>query len=151
MITVLAVGKKHEAWVSEGIERYQRRLRAPFDTEWILLPHSTQDGDSARSEDSGRILKRIPADAHAILLDERGRSRSSPEFSNLLTRVSAEGRRIVIIIGGAFGVDATIHDRADEVVSLSDMVFPHQLVRLILIEQLYRAQSIATGGKYHHE
>lgn len=151
MITILAIGKKHESWVVDGIERYQKRLRAPFNVEWVLLPHSTLQTDSARSEESQRINARINDDAFVVLLDERGKRLPSPDLSRLLEMPFNSSRAIVFIIGGAYGVDETAHVRADVTLSLSDMVFPHQLVRLILIEQLYRAQSIATGGKYHHE
>ncbi len=151
MITILAIGKKHEGWVVDGIERYQKRLRAPFNAEWILLPHSTLDGDSARSEESQRIIARTNSEAFIVLLDERGKRLSSPGVTELLQAPINNSRPIVFIIGGAYGVDESVHMRADVTLSLSDMVFPHQLVRLILIEQLYRAQSIATGGKYHHE
>ncbi len=150
MITILAVGKKHEDWVADGIERYQKRLRAPFNVEWVLLPHSTLDGDSARFEESQRIIARTNADAFVLLLDERGKAISSPAVAELLEDPINNSRPVVFIIGGAYGVDDTVHVRADVTLSLSAMVFPHQLVRLILVEQLYRAQSIATGGKYHH-
>lgn len=151
MITILAVGKKHEDWVRSGIERYEKRLRPPYDVSWALIPHSALQADSARQEESDRIRRRLPDDSFVILLDERGRRRTSPAFLELLQEPLARSRKVTIIIGGAYGVDDALHDRADMVVSLSDMVFPHQLVRLILIEQLYRAQSIAAGGKYHHE
>lgn len=151
MITLIAVGKKHESWVQAGVERYEKRLRAPFDVKWVLLPHSSKEGDSARQEESERILKRLGSDAYVVLLDERGKQFSSPQVSAQIETVAASGRPVTVIIGGAFGVDASIHQRADLVLSFSPMVFPHQLVRLMLVEQLYRAQSIATGGKYHHE
>lgn len=150
-ITILAVGKKHEAWVAEGIERYQKRLRAPFGVEWILLPHSTFDGDRARQEESERILSRIKPTDTVVLLDERGKTLTSPALSSYLESAFVDGRSIVFVIGGAYGVDQSIHARAQLIWSLSPLVFPHQLVRLILVEQLYRAQEIAAGGQYHHE
>lgn len=150
MITILAVGKKHETWVREGIELYEKRLKPPFDLNWELLPHSSLEGDAARHEESERILNRITPDSFVILLDERGAQLSSEAFSAQLDKLLVHSRPIVIIIGGAFGVDTTIHDRADNVLSLSSLVLPHQLVRLVLTEQLYRAQSISRGSKYHH-
>jgi 23S rRNA (pseudouridine1915-N3)-methyltransferase len=107
------------------------------------------EGDSARAEESERLLKRLKQDDFVILLDERGNNLSSPELAALL-----QGRgdhQVVIIIGGAFGVTPELRERADVVWSLSRLVFPHQLVRLILAEQLYRAQEITRGGQYHHE
>lgn len=150
-IKILSVGKKHESWVSEGIERYQKRLRAPFSLEWVLLPHSSLEGDRARSEESERILSRLDGDAFVVLLDERGKLLDSPKLSHLLSEQLHASQTIILVIGGAYGVDESIHQRAQYVWSLSPLVFPHQLVRLVLVEQLYRAQQITSGGKYHHE
>jgi len=150
-IKVLAIGKKHESWVEEGIERYQKRLRKPFDVEWILLPHSAISDDRARQEESGRIISKLSPDDYVILLDEKGKNINSPELSKTLVSQIANSKNVVIIIGGAYGVDENIHTRANFIWSLSNLVFPHQLVRLILAEQIYRAQEIASGGPYHHE
>ena len=150
-IRVLAVGKKHESWVSEGIERYEKRLKAPFLTEWVLMAHSTFDSGRAREEESERIISRLPAHAFVVLLDERGKEIDSPTFSQLLKEHLDQSREIILVIGGAYGVNDRLRDRANLVWSLSPLVFPHQLVRLLLIEQLYRAQQIALGGQYHHE
>lgn len=150
-VTVLAVGKKHEDWVLQGIERYQSRLRAPFDIKWELIPHSSFDADRARQEESERILNRLPADAFVVLLDERGRNITSPTLSELLDTQLTAGKKVYVAIGGAYGVTAELHARAQFVWSLSLLVFPHQLVRLMLVEQLYRAQQIRSGGSYHHE
>lgn len=150
-IRIIAIGKKHEAWVADGIERYQKRLKRPFDVEWVLLPHSAREGDTARAEESGRIRSRLRPDDFVILLDERGKTFDSPGLSSALLFPLERSQSVVIIIGGAYGVDDTIHQRADLVWSLSPLVFPHQLVRLILAEQLYRAQEIAAGNPYHHE
>lgn len=148
---VLAVGRKHESWVKEGIERYETRLKRPFTLEWALLPHSAREGVSARQDESERLLSRLRDDDFVILLDERGREVDSPGLAKLLLGPIEASKTVVIIIGGAYGVDETIHARADFTWSLSPLVFPHQLVRLILAEQLYRAQEIAAGRPYHHE
>ena len=150
-LKVLTVGKKHESWVAEGIERYQKRLRAPFSIEWVLLPHSSLEGDRARQEESERILSRLSTDDYVVLLDERGKALDSLGLSSLLADQLHASRTVVLIIGGAYGVDTTVHDRAQFVWSLSPLVFPHQLVRLILTEQIYRAEQISLGGSYHHE
>ena len=148
-IRILAIGKKHESWVVEGIERYQKRLQRPFTVEWVLLPHSAKQGLSARQEESERILKRLGED-FVVLLDERGKNIDSPALSKLLLTPLELSRVVTIVIGGAYGVDQSIHERADFIWSLSLLVFPHQLVRLMLIEQLYRAQEISSGNPYHH-
>lgn len=150
MITILSIGKKHEEWVESGIRRYEKRLRKPFDVSWILLPHSALNDAAARQDESERIVARIDHGAFAALLDERGDELDSPGLSRLLDSTFTTARPVTIIIGGAYGVADTVHQRADVVWSLSPLVFPHQLVRLILVEQLYRAQQIASGHPYHH-
>jgi 23S rRNA (pseudouridine1915-N3)-methyltransferase len=146
MINIIAVGKKHDPNITDAINDYEKRLRAPFEVKWVLLPYSAKNGDEARQDESERIISQLrPAD-FVVLLDERGQDLSSPDFSALLT----SQQNIVIIIGGAYGVNDELRQRADRVISLSAMVFPHQLVRLILIEQIYRAQAIATNHPYHH-
>ncbi|MEU3331563.1 23S rRNA (pseudouridine(1915)-N(3))-methyltransferase RlmH [Glutamicibacter creatinolyticus] len=149
-IKVLAVGKKHESWVTEGIGRYEKRLKKPFNLSWQLLSHSARDNEAARAEESTRILAKVAPGDFVVLLDERGRNVDSPALANTLRAPIDAGRNVVVVIGGAYGVDSTVHDRADFTWSLSKLVFPHQLVRLILTEQLYRAQDILAGGKYHH-
>lgn len=149
-LRILAVGRKHEAWVAEGIHRYEKRLKRPFDINWQPIPHSARDGVAARREESERILARLGQD-YLILLDERGRQVDSPGLANLLRTPLDNARDVTLVIGGAYGVDETVHARADFVWSLSPLVFPHQLVRLILAEQIYRAQEIVHGRPYHHE
>lgn len=149
-IRVLAVGRKHESWVSEGIERYAKRLKKPFDLTWQLISHSARQDDAARREESERLLAKL-GDDFVVLLDERGRAIDSPALSRRLLEPLESSRSVTVIIGGAYGVDRQVHERADFVWSLSPLVFPHQLVRLILTEQVYRAQEIAGGRSYHHE
>ena len=150
-IHILAVGKKHESWVSEGIQRYQKRLKSPFIPEWVLMAHSSLDGLSAREDESGRILSKLDAYDFIILLDERGKSLDSLALANVLQERLDRSQKVLVVIGGAFGVTDELRNRAHLVWSLSPLVFPHQLVRLILTEQLYRSQQINTGGSYHHE
>lgn len=149
-VRVLAVGKKHEDWVSTGIARYEKRLRKPFGVTWQLLPHSSREGDAARTEESERILARLGRDDFVVLLDERGRNLDSPGLASELRGALDRGRPVTLVIGGAYGVEDRVRARADLVWSLSRLVFPHQLVRLILAEQLYRAQEISAGRPYHH-
>ena len=150
-LKVITVGKKHEYWVSEGIDRYQKRLRAPFSFEWVLLPHSSLEGVSARQEESERIQKRLEDFDYVVLLDERGRELNSPTLAATLTNELDRSKRVALVIGGAYGVTDELRNNSQLVLSLSPLVFPHQLVRLILVEQLYRAQEITQGGKYHHK
>ncbi|QRZ62447.1 23S rRNA (pseudouridine(1915)-N(3))-methyltransferase RlmH [Rothia sp. ZJ932] len=148
-IKIIAIGKKHEKWVSEGIDRYESRLRKPWDITWTYLPHSSLAEEQARAEESKRILDKVSNGDYLILLDERGKNLSSPELSALLNSYLGF-KQIIIVIGGAYGVDDSVRQRANTVWSLSKLVFPHQLVRLILTEQIYRAGEIAHNRPYHH-
>ena len=149
-VRILAVGKKHESWVAEGIGRYEKRLRKPYDTAWQLLPHSSREGEAARTEESDRLLGKLDRGAFVVLLDERGRGVDSPALARTLQGAFDGGKPVTVIIGGAYGVDDRVRSRADFVWSLSQLVFPHQLVRLILVEQLYRSQEISANRSYHH-
>lgn len=150
-LQILVIGKKHESWVLDGIERYQKRLKAPFLPEWVLMAHSSFDGVKARQDESGRILSRLTAYDFIILLDERGKTLDSPTLAGVLEEQLDRSQKVLIIVGGAFGVTDELRDKVHLVWSLSPLVFPHQLVRLILTEQLYRSQQIVSGGSYHHE
>lgn len=147
MITILAVGKKTDGDLINAIEGYQKRLRAPFNVKWLSIQYSAKNGVAARQDESERLLSHIKPSDYVILLDERGRQLTSPEFSDALV----DRGNVVIVIGGAYGVNEALRSRANLMVSLSKMVFPHQLVRLILIEQVYRAQAIHEHHPYHHE
>lgn len=151
MVNIIAIGKKHEPWVLEGVTRYCKRLRAPCDAKWELLPHSALTDTAARNEESERIIQRLKPTDYVILLDEHGKAFDSPALSAKLQQLFVESKNIVFVIGGAYGVNDELMRRANLVWSLSPLVFPHQLVRLILAEQLYRAQEIAAGHPYHHE
>lgn len=146
---IISVGKKIEPELKNALEGYSRRLQGRFRVEWVFVPNSPDKGDLARSYESEAILGRLrPAD-FVILLDERGENIISPVLSQKLQRNL--GREIAFVIGGAYGVNEALRQRADFVWSLSKLVLPHQIVRLILIEQIYRAQTIAQGHPYHHE
>ena len=151
MIRIIAIGKKHETWIAEGIQRYQKRLKKPFDIEWVLLPHSALVGPTARDKESSAILSRINANDYVVLLDERGENANSIDISRKITTQLEQSKPVTLIIGGAYGVNSALSDRSDFIWSLSKLVFPHQLVRLILTEQLYRTQEISLGNPYHHE
>lgn len=151
LLTIIAIGKKHESWIAEGLARYEKRLKAPFLVNWVLLPHSSLEGVSARQEESERIQKRLEDFDYVVILDERGRELNSPTLAATLTNELDRSKRVALVIGGAYGVTDELRNNSQLVLSLSPLVFPHQLVRLILVEQLYRAQEITQGGKYHHK
>jgi ribosomal RNA large subunit methyltransferase H len=143
MIHIIAGGRKHLDWVNIAVSEYQKRLKKPFNIEWELIEEEKLNQYLAKWPFSGQ--------QYVILLDERGRNLSSPELSGILSQQFVNSREVVIIIGGAFGVSEEIRQKSNLVWSLSRLVFPHQLVRAILAEQVYRAQEIWNGGKYHHK
>lgn len=151
MIRIITVGKKHASWISDGVSRYSKRLQRPFDIEWVILPSSHLNAANACQEESQRILNRLRDDDYVVLLDERGKSIESSDLSTLLSEQFTISKNVVFVIGGTYGVDDSVIKRANFVWSLSRLTFPHQLVRLILVEQIYRAQEIAAGRPYHHE
>ena len=151
MITIIVIGKRHEPWLVDGITRYEQRMTRAWQLQWKLIPASQHSNDAARREESQQILRALSPQAYVVLLDERGTMLDSPTLSRRLHQPMAQGKSLVLIIGGAYGVTEAVMERANLVWSLSRLVFPHQLVRLILAEQLYRAQQIAAGHPYHHQ
>ena len=150
-LRIIAVGKQHDKLLAAAIERYLTRLKKPYDVEWVLIPHSLSAGTKAAEEESERIKKRLRPHDFVVVLDERGRLLSSPQLSEYIEAAISHTQLPVFVIGGAYGVSAEFREQATLTWSLSPLVFPHQLVRLILVEQLYRAQTIARGDPYHHE
>lgn len=150
-VHVISVGKRHDPLFVAGIEDYSQRVAYAMPLEWDLLPPSGKDEPQARLEESAAILARLKQNDVVWLLDERGEQYGSLAIASKLDVLQNQAvQRLVIVIGGAYGVDDQLRQRADLVWSLSKLVFPHQLVRLILAEQLYRATQINRGSGYHH-
>lgn len=114
------------------------------------LPHSSLEGARARQEESERTLARLDDHMYVILLDETGQPLTSPALATYLEQRFVLSQPVTLVIGGAYGVSNQLKSRADFIWSLSPLVFPHQLVRLIIVEQLYRAQTIMRGQPYHN-
>ncbi len=144
-ILIISPGKNHDAELKGAIVEYEKRLSSALPIEWSFPSIGTKE------EEGVAILKQIKPEDVVILLDERGREIDSPGLAQLLDKnLNESTKRLVFIIGGAFGVSEEVQARANQTLSLSKLVFPHMLARLMLVEQLYRAWSIRTGGKYHH-
>jgi len=142
----LSVGKKHEPALAEMINEFTDRVNRYAPTEWKLIA----SGSTVETEGVA-ILAALNERDFVVVLDERGTELDSNGFSQLLEkRLNASTHRLVFVIGGAYGVSAAVSARANSIVSLSKLTFPHQLVRLILAEQVYRGFSILKGEKYHH-
>ncbi len=154
-IQLWSVGKAHEPYVLNGIEDFTKRLNKYFPAQWHILPPPKHAASLTATElkraEASAILQQLQKDDYLILLDERGKQLSSPELAAFLQqRANESTRQLVLLIGGAWGVDETVTKRADFSWSFSKLVFPHMLVRLILAEQLYRACTILRNEKYHH-
>lgn len=145
MIKIITIGKKHDSNLAAAIKDYEKRLRAPFDISWNIIPPSHKTGTMARQDESSKILSNLNPNEYVILMDENGQMIDNEQFAEAILNSNT-----TIIIGGAYGVDERLKRRANHIVSLSKMVFPHQLVRLILIEQIYRSMTIVNGHPYHH-
>lgn len=144
-LLIISPGKAHAPEYRDAIETYEMRLQNALPIEWAFPSIGTKESEGEA------ILKLLKPDDVVILLDERGRDIDSPGLADLIdTNLTSGTKRLVFIIGGAFGVADAVMERAHKTLRLSALVFPHMLVRLILVEQLYRAWSIRTGGKYHH-
>ncbi len=147
---LVSVGKKHDAGIAVAVDDYTSRLRKFADTEWLLLSPSGAEEPVARRAESAQVLAKVQSSDIVVLLDERGKQMSSEALATRYDTWQQSGKRLVFVIGGAYGVDDSLFDRADFVWSLSQHVFPHQIARLLLVEQLYRAQMINQNHPYHH-
>ena len=145
---ILAVGKTDEKFAGI-LANYEKRLPHSWRIDWQIVSYSRKNGEESRREESARLREKISPDDFVILLDERGRELSSPEFSRKIENVIAV-KDLVFVLGGAYGVTDEFRGDCDLVLSFSRMVFPHQIARLVLVEQIYRAFAISRNLPYHH-
>ena len=152
---MLLVGKTADKLYTEGIRDYADRIShyTPFSVKVIPeIKNSKNLSEKQQKEKEGElILKNIEDKAHVTLLDEHGKEYSSVEFASWLSNKQMTVRNLVFVIGGPYGFSQAVYDRADEKISLSRMTFSHQMVRLVLAEQIYRACTIIKNEPYHHE
>lgn len=153
-LSLWTIGKAHDATVREGVIEFTTRVSRYFQIEWKIFPvpkHNTPE--QLKKAEAELILNALEPDDYLVLLDEKGKSLTSIELANFIQqRANDSGRaqRLIFLIGGAYGVDQSIFQKAKLTWSLSALTFPHQLVRLILVEQIYRACTILRNEKYHH-
>lgn len=146
-ITILSVGSKPSTEINKIIQDYLSRLPKHISVEFNYLNHAVGDSKSKIRSESKNILSKLKENSLVILLDENGEQMTSPKLSK---KLFSNPMDVIFIIGGAYGVDDEIKTKATFVWSLSKLVYPHQLVRLILAEQIYRAYTIHTNHPYHH-
>ena len=151
-ITLLTVGKLKESWAREAADMYVQRLRPSVSlTVMELGPSRGKDGPAQQAEESDRILKMLGSMQGEIwVLDETGKGMISKEFSKELEKAKDQGTHLVLVLGGAYGFTDAVRNKAQKLIRLSDMTFPHELCRVVLLEQLYRAFEIQKGSGYHH-
>ena len=152
-ISIWSVGKSHDAYIKEGVELFTKRIGHYYPIDWqLIVPSKLTEPSQIKKAEAASILKALATMDVLVLLDEKGKMLSSPGLANLIQqKANQSAQRIVFLIGGAYGVDDEIKSRANITWSISELVFPHMLVRLILAEQIYRACSILANEKYHHE
>jgi len=154
-ITLLLTGKTGDNHVREGMREYAKRIAryVSFDVEEITLRRQSRGlpPDRQKLAEGDAMLKRIKPEDVVVLLDEKGKARSSAEFARFVEdHMVGPARRLVFVVGGAYGFDQAVYDRANVKLSLSKMTFSHQIVRLLFLEQLYRAFTIIRGEPYHN-
>lgn len=154
-IKLIAIGKTDEAYLIEGIEKYLKRLKHYIALDVIVIADvkaGTKPSVEKIKEEEGKlILQKLELSDVVVLLDEGGKGFGSENFAHYLQKkMNSVAGNLVFIIGGPFGFSPSIYERAHEKISLSEMTFSHQMVRLFFAEQLYRAFTIIKGEKYHH-
>jgi len=155
-IEIWSLGKGNEDFIEKGLQYYFQKTKPWNPVSLVILqpPRKAVSADVARTRllEEEMILKRLQPSHYLILLDERGKALDSPQWARQFQQCMNQGvKTLVLLIGGAFGVTDAVRTAAKQTWSLSPLVFPHQLVRLIVAEQVYRAFSILNHSPYHHE
>ncbi|WP_461788297.1 23S rRNA (pseudouridine(1915)-N(3))-methyltransferase RlmH [Pedobacter sp.] len=155
-ISLIAVGKTEDKYLIEGIEKYLNRLKHYIGFNISIIPElkNTKNLTEAqqKSKEAELILKQLNNSDVLVLLDEKGKKYTSVQFSQYINKqMIGSVQHLVFVIGGPYGFDDSVYKRANSSVSLSDMTFSHQMVRLFFVEQLYRAFTILKNEPYHHE
>lgn len=155
-VKLLVVGQTNMTYVEQGTGEFFGRLKHYTDFEFIIIANPKNSGKLEPAElkhkEADNILQKIQPSDFVVLLDEKGNQYSSVEFAAFLQkRMNSGVKNLVFVVGGAFGFSEKMHERASAKLSLSKMTFSHQLIRLIFVEQLYRAFTILRNEKYHNE
>jgi len=152
-IEIWSVGKENESFIAEGVAHYFQKIKPWNSIELVILPPSKKitDPEQCKKYEEEMILKRLQPHHFLVVFDERGKELTSVQWAEHLQQCMNQSvKTLVLLIGGAFGVTDSVRKRGQQCRSLSAMVFPHQLVRLIIAEQVYRALSIINHSPYHH-
>lgn len=155
-IVLVSIGKTSEKYLIEGISQYIKRLKHYTQFEMIEIPNIKNTKNFSNAElmkrEGDLILKQLQNSDYVVLLDDKGKDFTSPKFAQKIQSWMLSGKkRIVFIIGGAYGFHDEVYNRGNEKLSLSKMTFSHQMVRLFFVEQIYRGYTILNNEPYHHE
>lgn len=155
-ITLIAIGKTEDKYLIEGIDKYLGRLKHYINFNMVIIPDvkNTKNLTEAqqKTKEAELLLKQLNNSDVVVLLDEKGKKYTSVQFSQYINKqMVGSVQNLVFIIGGPYGFDESIYKRSNSSISLSDMTFSHQMVRLFFVEQLYRAFTILKNEPYHHE
>jgi 23S rRNA (pseudouridine1915-N3)-methyltransferase len=151
-IRILWVGKTQQEWIRDGINEYAARIKRYTPLELAeVREEKGAAADAMRSRECERIKKLLPKQGRVVLLDEKGDGMTSPEFASYISKCRDSGiAELAFTIGGAYGFSEAFRSEADRTISLSPMTFTHQMVRIFLLEQIYRGFTIISGEPYHH-
>lgn len=154
-LSLWSIGKANDSYIKEGVEEFTKRISKYFPVEWNILPVPKNAGMLSemdlKKREGEMLLQWLKPEDYLVALDEHGKQFTSEGLSQFLQqRASESTKNLVFLIGGAYGLDTPVLQRAKAKWSLSQLTFPHQLVRLILTEQIYRACTILRNEKYHH-
>ncbi len=155
-LSIWAIGKSNESYIKEGVEEFTKRISNYFLIEWNIISLPKNAGlfspPDLKKKEAGMILNKLKQDDFLVVLDENGKQFNSEDIAGFLQKRASEStKQVVFLIGGAYGLDSHVLQKAHIQWSLSQLTFPHQLVRLILVEQIYRACTILRNEKYHHK
>lgn len=150
------IGKTKEKYLLSGIEEYKKRLKRFIKIDQTIIPDVKNAAKipvvDLKKQEAELVLKQLQPNDYLILLDEKGKQFTSRKFAQLIERrLNNSGQRTIFLIGGAFGFDELLYQRCNAKISVSEMTFSHQLIRLLFWEQLYRAVSIINGLPYHND
>lgn len=155
-ISLLVIGKTDAGYFSQGIQEYENRLKHYLPFEMQVIPDiknvKNLSEEQQKEKEGEFILKNLLAGDYLVLLDERGKDFSSLQFASYIEKKThTVSKRLIFVIGGPYGFSKAVYDKAAEKISLSKMTFSHQMIRLVFVEQLYRAMTILNNEPYHHE
>ena len=154
-ISLFVIGKTTDPRIASLIDEYQQRLKHYIPFELVVIPDlknaKALTEEQVKTAEGEALLARLTPSMEVILLDEHGREMRSIDYAEWLQKKMSSGRDLCLVIGGPYGFSKAVYDRADGKLSLSQMTFSHQMIRIMAIEQIYRAMTILRGEPYHHE